>query len=69
MKIDLEGYTHLRDRIRNNLVVIDQVLDDTNPELHERLKDQIKDLYQTVEDMNNEDIWDIRDNHDQFDYE
>ena len=40
-----------------------------NPELHKRLTDQIKDLYQLVEDMNDEHTWDIRDNHDQFDYE
>lgn len=69
MKIDLEGYEHIRDRIRGNAVVIDQVLDSENPELHKRLSDQIRDLYKIVEDMNDEHTWDIRDNHDQFDYE
>ena len=69
MKIDLEGYEHLRDRIRGNTVVIDQVLDKENPVLHTRLKDQIRDLYKIIEDMNDEHTWDIRDNHDQFDYE
>ena len=69
MKIDLEGYEHLRDRIRGNTVVIDQVLDTENPELHKRLTDQIKDLYQIVENMNDENTCDIRDNHDQVDYE
>jgi len=69
MKIDLEGYEHLRDRIRGNTVTIDQVLDKENPELHKRLSDQLKDLYQIIEDMNDEHTWDIRDNHDEFNYE
>lgn len=68
-KITLEGYEHLRDTIRGATVTIDQVLDKENPELHKRLSEQITDLYKAVTDMNDEHIWDIRDNHDQFDYE
>jgi len=69
MKIDLEGYEQIRDRVRGNTVVIDQVLDKESPELHKRLTEQIRDLYQIIEDMNDEHMWDIRDNHDKFDYE
>jgi hypothetical protein len=68
-KINLEGYEHLRDTIRAATVAIDQVLDKESPELHKRLTDQLTDLYKVVTDMNDEHMWDIRDNHDQFDYE
>ena len=68
-KINLEGYAHLRDTIRAATVAIDQVLDKESPELHKRLTDQLTDLYKVVTDMNDEHLWDIRDNHDQFDYE
>jgi hypothetical protein len=66
MKIDLEGYNHLKDRIRSNTILIDQVLDEESPELHKRLSDSIKDMYQIIEDMNDENTWDIRDTHDDF---
>ena len=68
-KINLEGQEHLRDTIRAATVAIDQVLDKESPELHKRLTDQLTDLYKVVTDMNDEHMWDIRDNHDQFDYE
>ena len=68
MKIDVEAYTEIKDRIRQSLVLIDSELDDKYPEAHGHVKSYIMKLERLVQEINDgENGWEIRSMEDAFD--
>ena len=68
MKIDVDAYTEVKDRIRGNLVQIESQLEENFPEAHREVKSHIMDLSKLIQEMNDgEKGWDIRSMEDAFD--
>ena len=68
MKIDVDAYNEVKDRIRGSLILIEKELEGNFPEAHREVKSHIMELSSLIQEMNDgENGWDIRSMEDAFD--
>ena len=66
MKIDLKGMEEVRDRVRSEAYVIDEIATELGQEAYDRIHPHIKNLYDFIKEITSGE-WEVRSNEDAFD--